>query len=160
LRLFVTAAELGSFSSTARKAGRSHSVVSYGIANLEDYLGVSLFDRGGHKAALTAAGRALLRDAHAIVDAATTLRSRAREFSSGLETQLTIAIDDFVPASQFQSALRAVEERYPEVEIRLTRTGARGAETLVDTGQAALGVTGGPAPLWPRPVSRRFCSGT
>jgi DNA-binding transcriptional LysR family regulator len=124
LRLFVIAAERGSFSSTARETGRAHSVVSYGIANLEDYLGVDLFDRSGHKAVLSAAGRALQREARAIVDAATMLQNNAREFSSGLETRLTIAIDNFVPAHQFLPALRAVEQRYPGIEIRLTRTGA------------------------------------
>jgi DNA-binding transcriptional LysR family regulator len=143
LRLFVIAAERGSFSSTARETGRAHSVVSYGIANLEEYLGVELFDRSGHKAVLSAAGRALQREARAIVDAATTLQSNAREFSSGLETRLTIAIDDFVPASQFLPALRAVEQRYPGIEIRLTRTGAMGAETLVNAAQAVLGITAG-----------------
>ncbi len=101
LRLFVTAAERGSFSSTARETGRAHSVVSDGIANLEDYLGLTLFDRSGHKAVLTAAGRALLREARAIVDAATMLQGKAQIFASGLEPRLAIAIDDFIPANRF-----------------------------------------------------------
>lgn len=143
LRLFVTAAALGSFSSTARETGRAHSVVSYGIANLEDYLGLALFDRSGHKAVLTAAGRALLREARAIVDAATMLQGKAQKFASGLESRLAIAIDDFIPANRFLSALGAVAHRYPEIEIRLIRTGAMGAESLVNAKQAALGITAG-----------------
>ena len=45
LRVFLTVVDLGSFAAAARKLGRATSVISYSIANLEDQLGFSLFDR-------------------------------------------------------------------------------------------------------------------
>jgi len=140
LNLFVTAADLGSFSATAKTTGRAHSVVSYGISNLEDYLGVTLFDRSGHKAELTPAGRALLREAQTMVDTATTFHKTARELSLGLESHLTIAIDEIVPISMFNAALEALSSRYPGVEIRIIRTGADGAMTVVRDRRAMLGL--------------------
>jgi DNA-binding transcriptional LysR family regulator len=61
LPLFVTAAEAGSFSAAARRAGVSPAAVSKGIARLERTLGVRLFHRTTHSLSLTEDGAALLR---------------------------------------------------------------------------------------------------
>jgi len=57
LKIFLTIVETGSFAGAARKLNRAVSVVSYGIANLEAQLGLTLFDREGtRKPVLTEAG--------------------------------------------------------------------------------------------------------
>ena len=53
---FVTTVEAGSFSAAARKLNKSQSSVSIGVSNLEDELGLSLFDRQTRKPTLTKAG--------------------------------------------------------------------------------------------------------
>ena len=45
LRIFIAAAEQGSFSAAGRKLRRAQSVVGQTLANLEGQLGVTLFDR-------------------------------------------------------------------------------------------------------------------
>jgi DNA-binding transcriptional LysR family regulator len=44
LRAFVAAVDEGSFSAAARRLGRTQSVVTQTIANLERQLGLKLFD--------------------------------------------------------------------------------------------------------------------
>jgi DNA-binding transcriptional LysR family regulator len=141
LQMFVTAARLGTFSATAKKMGRAQNVVSYGISTLENSLGVELFDRGGHKAALTKAGEALKRQAQSIVDAAHDLSRQAAEISSGTETVLTIAIDDIIPFDFFADALSVVAESFPALEVRLNRTAGHAARNQVERKQADIGLS-------------------
>ena len=56
LRTFIAAVDEGSFSAASRKLLRAQSVVSETISNLEDQIGVRLFDRSGRYPKLTAAG--------------------------------------------------------------------------------------------------------
>ena len=47
LRTFIAAVDEGSFSAASRKLRRAQSVVSETVSNLEDQIGVLLFDRSG-----------------------------------------------------------------------------------------------------------------
>jgi DNA-binding transcriptional LysR family regulator len=59
--------EAGSFAAAGRGLGRATSAVSYAIANLEQQLGVQLFDRDqARRPALTEAGAAVLPEARSV----------------------------------------------------------------------------------------------
>jgi len=53
LRTFIAAVDEGSFSAAARKLLRAQSVVSETVSNLEEQIGVPLFDRSGRYPKLT-----------------------------------------------------------------------------------------------------------
>ena len=57
LKIFIEAAELGSFTRAGERLGYSQPTVSFQIKQLEHELGVQLFDRIGHTVSLTDAGR-------------------------------------------------------------------------------------------------------
>src|SRR5262245_66580560 len=97
MRTFVAVADAGSFRSAAIRLVRVQSAVSHAIANLEDHLGVTLFDRSGHRPVLTAEGHALLADARAILLKVDGMRARARGLGEGVELELAIAIDPQFP---------------------------------------------------------------
>ena len=78
LRTFIAAVDQGSFSAAARKLLRSQSVVSETISNLEEQIGVRLFDRSGRYPKLTPAGLAILGDARGIITAVDLLKARRR----------------------------------------------------------------------------------
>ena len=61
LRSFLAVAETSHFTRAARKVHISQSTLSHQIKELEQEIGVPLFDRGGRKVRLTAAGM-ILRD--------------------------------------------------------------------------------------------------
>ena len=77
LRTFIAAADEGSFSAAARKLLRAQSVVSETVSNLEDQIGLPLFDRSGRYPRLTPAGVVLLADARSIVTGVDLLKARA-----------------------------------------------------------------------------------
>ena len=79
LRIFLAVEEAGSFGGAARAMGRAVSAISYGIAQMEAQLGVTLFEReGSRKPVLTEAGRGLLPEARAIADRADARALRHR----------------------------------------------------------------------------------
>jgi len=57
LKTFVCVARRGTFAAAGREVGLTQSAVSAQIKNLEDTLGVTLFDRTGRAATLNAAGQ-------------------------------------------------------------------------------------------------------
>ncbi|QKF52870.1 LysR family transcriptional regulator [Pseudomonas graminis] len=57
LKTFVCVARRGTFAAAGREVGLTQSAVSAQIKNLEDTLGVALFDRTGRAATLNAAGQ-------------------------------------------------------------------------------------------------------
>ena len=60
VKTFLAVAELGSFSRAAEKLGYSQSNISFQIRQLEEELGVALFERGGRSITITAPGRDFL----------------------------------------------------------------------------------------------------
>lgn len=89
----------GSFAAAAAELHRVPSAITYAVRRLEEDLGVSLFDRRGHRARLTAAGRALLEDGRTLLRGADEIERRVKRIATGWEALLRIAIDTVVPAA-------------------------------------------------------------
>jgi len=149
LRIFLAVAEEGSFSAAGRRLNRAQSVISYGIAALEEQLGgISLFDRTTRRPGLTAAGRVLLADARDIALSVDGLRARARGLVRGLEGELSIAVDVMLPSDVLTDSLHALNTRYPSVGliIHVETLGAVAEHVL--NGRCAIGISG-PLPNLP-----------
>ncbi|MBU0889712.1 MAG: LysR family transcriptional regulator [Gammaproteobacteria bacterium] len=120
IRMFVTVAQAGSFRAGATRVLRAQSAVSHAIANLETQLDVRLFDRSGHRPTLTAAGEALLEDAHAVLLKVDFMRARARGLGEGVEIELSLVADTLYPLPIMAAALRDLRETHPSVRLRLS----------------------------------------
>jgi len=90
----------GSFASAAEELHRVPSAVTYAVQKLEDDLGVLLFDRSGHRAQMTDAGRELLREGRRLLAAAVEIEARTKRVATGYEVELRIAVDDVVPVER------------------------------------------------------------
>ena len=143
LRIFLTIVDLGSFAAAARKLNRAVSVISYGIANLEAQLGLTLFDREGtRKPQLTVEGRALLAEARSISHGFDGLRAKVKGLLDGLEAEVDLAVDVMLPSERLGKVLRNFAAEFPTVQLRL-HVEALGAITamVLDRG-AAIGISG------------------
>jgi len=75
MKIFVAAAQYGSFTIAAEKLGLTQSAVSISVKKLEERHGVTLFDRSGRRLAVTEAGQVLLSEAERILrDVELTIR--------------------------------------------------------------------------------------
>jgi DNA-binding transcriptional LysR family regulator len=143
LNVFLTVVDTGSFAGAARKLGRAASVISYTVANLEAQLGVPLFDRETtRKPVLTADGRALLSEARIVANGINGLRAKAKGLRQGLEPEVHLALDVMLPAARAVDALRAFQDEFPTVTLRLSIEVLGAVTQMVQEGVASLGVSG------------------
>ena len=143
LRVFLAVVETGSFAAAGRKLNRAVSVISYGIANLEQQLGLSLFDREGtRRPVLTDAGRAVLAEARTISQGIDGLRAKVKGLLDGLEAEVNLAVDVMLPTHRLGTVLRSFAREYPTVTLRL-HVEALGAITALVLGrEAVVGISG------------------
>ncbi|HKY21352.1 MAG TPA: LysR family transcriptional regulator [Vicinamibacterales bacterium] len=131
IRYFVAVAEEGSILAAARRLHISQPPITRQIHALESHLGVRLFERGPHGAALTAAGSAFLEDARRLLELSRTSVNRSQAASRGDIGQLDVgymgtAIYDCLPR-----LLRAFTAAVPGSTVSLTQIAkAKQAEAL------------------------------
>jgi len=143
LRIFLAIVDSGSFAAAGRKLNRAVSVISYGIANLEAQLGLTLFEREGtRKPQLTVAGRALLADARAVAHGIDGLRARVKGLLDGLEAEVDLAVDVMLPAERLGAVLRAFAVEFPTVQLRLHVEALGAVTAMVLDGRAMIGISG------------------
>jgi DNA-binding transcriptional LysR family regulator len=142
LRTFIAAVDEGSFSAASRKLLRAQSVVSETISNLEDQIGVQLFDRSGRYPKLTAAGSVILGDARSIITGVDLMKARAKGISVGLEPELSVVIDVFYPIDAVTQVAREFRQKFPGVALRIYVEALGGAIQPVLDGRCSIGVIG------------------
>lgn len=145
LRQFVAVARAGSVAAAARQLGVSHATVIRNVAQLEQRLGLRLFDhvRSGYR--LTADGEEVLTDALAMAEHAEALLRRATGKDPVPQGRLKLVTAD---ASLFDPMplLRRFLEAQPGIELVL-EDAPEGAEARLAGlhADAALVVTNAPA---------------
>ena len=143
LRTFLAVVDSGSFAGAGRQLGRAVSVISYGIANLEAQLGVSLFDREGtRKPRLTEAGRAVLAEVRTIGEGFDGLRAKVKGLLEGLEAEVNLALDVMLPAHRVGAVLRAFNAAFPTVSLRLHVEALGAVTSLVLDRKTVIGISG------------------
>ncbi len=144
IKVFLTVVEEGSFTAAAKRLGRAVSAISYTIANLEQQLGVSLFDREQTRTPkLTEAGSVVLSKAKVVSVGVDDLRASVRALLSGLEAEVTLVVDVMLPRERLVDAVQAFEASFPTVKLRLHVEALNAVAQLVRRGGAMIGVGGG-----------------
>ncbi|MFB9136840.1 LysR family transcriptional regulator [Vibrio sp. AK197] len=91
----------GSFAAAANELDRAPSSLSYQIQKLEQDLDLMIFDRSGHKANFTDAGKLILERGRAILVATEKLVNDASLLANGWELDITLAFDGIIPIDNF-----------------------------------------------------------
>jgi LysR family transcriptional regulator, glycine cleavage system transcriptional activator len=128
LRVFEAAARAESFSAAAAELYVTHGAVSRQVRQLEEWLGLDLFERRGRRVLLTVAGRTYLSEISAALDRialATQEQLRAtREQIVRVNAPTTFALRWLLPQlSGFQRANPAVEVRLTTSEEPIEKLG-------------------------------------
>lgn len=140
LRVLVAIEEAGSFSAAGRKLRRVQSAISHAIQTLEDTQGLQLFDRSGRTPRFTEAGRVLAAHARQVLRQAEAFERAAQSIAAGLEPELSIAVDSFVPTGPVIRALTNLQLAFPDLTVTLFTEGIGAAERRVRDGSATLGL--------------------
>jgi len=120
LRYFVAVAEAENVLRAAtRKLHVSQPAVSRQIRDLEDELGVQLFERSGKAISLTEAGRLFLKEAGAVLERTDEAVRNVRAFAQAGETELHVGYSLTPSAHILSSAARAFQRAMPNVHVKL-----------------------------------------
>lgn len=121
LKAFIAVAEASGFSEAARRLNCAVSSISYSVTTLEELCGFPLFVRG-RKSELTERGRALFREAQAVVESSRRFKAHARSLESGQETRIRLAVDVLFPFERLMSALTLFARERPHVTLQIFAT--------------------------------------
>lgn len=133
----------GSFAGAAEELARVPSALTYTIRKLEENLDVLLFDRRGHRAKLTLAGRALLDEGRHLLQAANDLECRIKRIATGWEVELRIALEGMLPFEALTPLLQAFYAEQPVTRLRFSYEVLSGTWDAILDGRADL-VIGAP----------------
>jgi LysR family glycine cleavage system transcriptional activator len=141
LKTFHVAARLGSFKAAAEELHLTPSAVSHQMKELEDQLGVSLFDRTPRALVLTEAGvqyRDSIGIALAYLEEAT---DRIRHRSG--PTPVRLSAPPFFTSELLGPRLPALRSAHPDIEVHIT---TRLAFQEIDPAQSEISITVGAGP--------------
>ena len=146
LRYFVAVAEAQNVLRAAtQKLHVSQPAVSRQIRDLEDELGVQLFERTGKSVRLTDAGQVFLKEARTVLERTNEAVRNVRVFAQAGETELHIGYTPIFRTQIVSPALRAFQQAMPKVHVKLHDWTSEKIVTSLRDGRLQLAFIGRPA---------------
>jgi DNA-binding transcriptional LysR family regulator len=136
---FVTVAELGTVSKAAVRLRIAQPALSRQLIELEQELGLRLFDRVGRRLRLTTEGEQLIAGCRVLLNCANAVKEQAQLLRRGDTGILKVAGSPQHIESVLSGFLHRYAERYPKVQVKMSE--GTGAEilTLLERGEIHLG---------------------
>lgn len=119
LRCLVAVAEELHFGRAARRLHLSQPPVSLAIKELEQELGIRLFERNSRHIALTREGEVVLRDARAVLARTASLRQHAQDAGRGVGGSLAVGFISLATYSYLPTSIERLTHTYPDVRLSL-----------------------------------------
>src|SRR5262245_47722007 len=119
VRTFVTIAEQGSVSKAASRLHLSQPALSRQISELQQELGVPLFERVGRRLVLTSEGELLIEDCRTLLACASSLGERAQLLRRGETAVLRVAASPLQIEAVLSTFLPRYAQLYPNVQVKL-----------------------------------------
>lgn len=137
LQIFIEVAELKSFTRAGERLGYSQPTVSFQIRQLEQELGVPLFDRIGHTVSLTDAGRQALDYAQRICNLSREMTlgpGESREVSGVIRLGMADSLCHPLIARNFAS----FRQQYPKIALHIYDAGTGELFRMLDHNEVDL----------------------
>ncbi|MES2634946.1 MAG: LysR family transcriptional regulator [Pseudomonadota bacterium] len=138
-RQFIAVADELHFGRAALRLHMTQPPLTQAIANLEQQLGVRLFDRTKRSVALTPAGAALLPEARDLLARAQALPQQARAAAQGEVGRLRLAFVSTAGFSLLPQWVQAFRSQYPQVEFELVEATGDVQLRLLERGEIDAG---------------------
>lgn len=143
LETFYWITRLGTFAAAGEHLHTSQANVSLRIRELENELGVTLFDRIGRNVALTLKGRELLGHAERVVAEAMRLKVAAGKVQVG-HGLLRIGVGEIIALRSLISIINELKRRYPGLDVEFDVNLNANLLDKLARGAIDLAVVGGP----------------
>ena len=142
LEYFVAVAEEANFTRAAARVHISQSGVSAQIKQLEADLGQPLFDRAARTARLTAAGKAALDHARAVLAAAAALQEAVDEVAGLLRGRLAVGMVTGCTITPLFAAIETFRAAHPGVSLSVRENDSQTMIAAVESGELDVAIVG------------------
>ena len=140
LRYFVAVAEALSFRRAAKRLSVSEPALSQQVGDLENELGLKLFDRNSRRVALTEVGWVFLGGARRTLVSAQEAVAQAHEAAAGERGRLSIGTCGPLMHAFLPEALARFRQRFPLVEVTVLHLDNRTHVEALLNGAIMLGL--------------------
>jgi LysR family nitrogen assimilation transcriptional regulator len=140
LKTFVTVAELGTVSKAAVHLRIGQPALSRQISDLQQELGLRLFDHVGRRLVLTVQGEQLLVDCRRVLTDLNSVRERADVLRRGDSGTLKVLAPPHTIESVLCGFLPRYAESFPHVHVELTEALGPEQPALLERGDAHIGI--------------------
>ena len=140
LRTFVAVAELGTVSKATLRLRITQPALSRQIMDLQQELGLRLFDRVGRRLILTAEGEQFLGHCRGVLAHIDALGERAEILRRGDTGVLKVAAPPHTIESVLSPFLPRYAERFPYVHVKLTEALGREQTAMLESGEVHIGI--------------------
>ena len=137
LNTFIQTAELNSFTRAAEKLGYSQPTISFQIKQLEQELGVQLFERIGHTVSLTQKGREVLSYAQRIVQLTNEMSNSGKVEELPQDT-LHIGMAESLCQMLIIDEFAQFRQNYPQLSLCVTTASTEDLLKLLDHNEVDL----------------------
>lgn len=144
LEIFIAVAETAQVTKASKKLFVTQSAVSMALAELENQLGGSLFDRHGRSLLLNERGRYLLPLAKEIICQVGNVENVMTEKNDTLHGQINVVASTTIGDYILPYLIGAFKRMHPQVRINMLVYHTRYAEGLVLEGRVDVGFVEGP----------------
>lgn len=119
MMVFLTVADVRSFTAAANRMGRTKSAISQSVNRLESDLGMRLLHRSTRSLSLTEAGARLLPYCQDIAESYQSAQNEMAQTNAAPVGTLTVTAPHSLCASYIVPAITAFREKVPNVHVRL-----------------------------------------
>lgn len=121
INFFISVVENGSFSRAAKQFYLSQSAISQQIIQLEEELGVCLFDRSGYRPILTESGRYYYNECKKLLDQYKRIEEMTKTFDGSKNRKLRIGITGPLENKHLPIIINEYKKEYSDVIIELKK---------------------------------------
>jgi DNA-binding transcriptional LysR family regulator len=147
LRYAASAAELGSFRRAAEALHLRQSTLSRCIRQLEESIGMILFERSSGGVRTTPTGRDFLRTAGSILEQVEALVMNSHYTGRGESGRLAIGFYTSLSAGNLRASLMDVGQRFPQIEIEMLESSRTFLVTALRNAAVDIAIVPGATPL-------------
>ena len=140
IRAFFAVAQLGSFTRAAGKLHISQPALTVQIQQLEESLGVRLFDRTKRQVALTQVGRDLLKPLEQVLADLDLVMKTSQDLKNVHRGKVTIAALPSLSAGLIPLAIRRFAAEHPDITVHLNDVLAEKILQLVKAEEVDFGI--------------------
>lgn len=143
IRLFLEIVRAGGFHRAAASLRVAQPAISVAIRNLEEELGVTLFDRGRKKVRLTPEGRVFFRRATELEGMLRSIEQEMGELRGVERGKLLLGFPSMLASHVFPEIIAGFRQHYPGLRLFVYGGGGARIVEMIENDEVELGIVAG-----------------